>query len=140
MSLAVPSQKIEELAKLTTPEAFKAHVLKAVGDLGEVDIMFNMVLLAIYIRPEKTVGNIIRPFSNVQEDVWQGKAGLVIKLGPDAFKSDGEYNFEGQKLNRGDWCVFKVSDAWSVNIAGIPCRLVKDDAIRMKVKNPQIVF
>jgi len=140
MALALSDRVIENISKQNTPEEFKKHIAKTVGDLSDVDVMFNMVLLAIYIRPEVTKGGIIRPTSNVQEDIWQGKAGLVLKCGPNAFEDDGEYNFHGQKANLGDWCVFKVGDAWSIDIKGVPCRLVRDSNIRMKVKDPTIVF
>tara|TARA_R110000868_G_scaffold48011_1_gene156656 strand:- start:38 stop:460 length:423 start_codon:yes stop_codon:yes gene_type:complete len=140
MALALPDRVIENLSQSNTPEEFKKHVLKVVGDLSGVDVMFNMLLLAIYIRPEKTAGGIFRPTANVQEDVWQGKSGLVLKRGPNAFEDDGEYNFHGQDVKVGEWCVFKVGDAWSVNINNVPCRLVRDSNIRMKVKDPTIVF
>lgn len=140
MSIAVPSRVIEQLSQIGTPDEFRAKVIKMVGDLRDVDVMFNMVLLAIYIRPERSSGGIIRPTSNVQEDVWQGKAGLVLKCGPNAFEDDGEYNFHGQMVSVDDWCVFKVGDAWSLNIHGVPCRLVRDSNIRMRVKDPNIVF
>jgi hypothetical protein len=140
MSLALPSRVIENLASFNNPEDFKKNVFKILGDLSGVDVMFNMILLAIYIRPEMTAGKIIRPTSNVQEDVWQGKAGLVLKRGPNAFEDDGEYNFHGQTVDVGEWCVFKVGDAWSLNINNVPCRLVRDSNIRLKVKDPGIVF
>jgi co-chaperonin GroES (HSP10) len=140
-NLAVPHHTVSALAQYQTPEEFKNHIMTALKEkLEDVDVMFNSILLAIYIRPEKTKGGIIRPDSNVSEDVWQGKAGLVLKLGPNAFEDDGEYNFHGQKIAVGEWVVFKVGDAWSLNIGDIACRLVRDSNIRLKVKNPAIVF
>tara|TARA_R110000868_G_scaffold5117_7_gene31649 strand:+ start:644 stop:1066 length:423 start_codon:yes stop_codon:yes gene_type:complete len=139
MALALSDRVIENIAKQNTPEEFKKHILKTAGDLSVADVMFNMVLLAIYIRPEMTKGGIIRPTSNVEEDVWQGKVGLVLKCGPNAFEDDGEYDFHGQKANVGEWVVFKVGDAWSLEVNGIPCRLVRDSNIRMKLKDPTIV-
>lgn len=140
MSLALPHRTIENLAQTTSPEEFKNAILGAIGDLSGVDVMYNMVLLGIYIRPEKTAGGIYRPASNVDEDIWQGKAGMVLKLGPNAFVDDGEYQFHGQKVNVGEWCVFKVGDAWSLEINKVPCRLVRDSGIKLKVKDPSIVL
>lgn len=139
-NLALP-QSIAVLAEFHSPEEFKRHVLGALGDtLPDVEVMFNMVLLAIYIRPEKTKGGIIRPGLNVEEDAYQGKAGLVVKIGPNAFEDDGEYNFHGQTVEVGDWCVFKVGDAWPLSINGIACRLVRDSGLKLKVKDPSVVF
>lgn len=139
-NLALPHRVIEGLSQSTSPDAFKKAILSAVGDLEGVDVMYNMVLLGIYIRPEKTAGGIYRPTANVQEDVWQGKAGLVLKMGPNAFQDDADYQFHGQKVELGEWCVFKVGDAWSLEINKVPCRLVRDSNIRLKVKDPSIVF
>lgn len=139
-NLALP-QSIAALAEFTTPEEFKKNVLGSLsGALQDVEVMFNMVLLAIYIRPEKTKGGIIRPGLNVAEDAYQGKAGLVIKVGPNAFEDDGEYNFHGQKVQVGEWCVFKVGDAWPLSLNGIACRLVRDSGLKLKVKDPSVVF
>ena len=140
MSVVMP-QNVEKLATLDTPEKFKAFILKHMEEpLKSVDVLYNQVLMVIFVRPEKTSGGIIRPFANVQEDIWQGKAGLVLKLGPTAFKDDDTYSFHGQKVDVGEWGIFKVGDAWSVQVAGFGCRLVTDSSIRLKVGNPNVIF
>lgn len=115
-------------------------ILKMVGDLSGVTVMFNMVLIGTFIRSERTTGGIIRPDANVTEDVWQGKAGLVLKLGPNAFVDDADDSFYGQKVEPGEWVVYKVGDAWSLNVNGFPCRLVRDSSIKLKVNDPNVVF
>ena len=138
MSVVLPHRAIGNVSRSANP---KEAILKSVGDsLKDIDVLFNMVLVATYIRPEKTSGGIIRPDVNVQEDVWQGKVGLVLKLGSHAFVDDGESDFFGQKAEVGEWVVYKVGDAWSLNINGYPCRLVRDSSIKLKVKDPNIVF
>lgn len=119
---------------------FKDEVLKHVGDLDDVDIMFNMVLVACYVRPEKTAGGIWLTQTSQEEDVYQGKVGLVLKLGPNAFESDDEFDFKGQTAQVGEWVVYKVGDAWQLQVGQWPCRLVRDSSIRMKVKDPQKVL
>ncbi len=139
-NLALP-QSIAALAGFQTPDEFKKHVfdnLEAV--LPDVEVMFNRVLMAIYIRPEKTRGGIIRPGLNVEEDAYQGKAGLVLQIGPNAFEDDGEYNFHGQKAVVGEWYAFKVGDGWPISLGGFACRVVRDSALQVKVKDPSIVF
>lgn len=129
---------INEVAESADP---KQAILDKVGSaLDSVDVMYNMVLLGIYIRPSKTKGGIIRPDANVEEDVWQGKVGLVLKCGTQSFVDDPGFTFGGERAELGEWVVFRVGDAWSLVVNGYPCRLVKDTAIRMKVKDPNVIF
>lgn len=139
-NLVLPRKNIAELSQFSTPDEFKKHVLgKTETALKDIDVLYNQILLAIYIRPQK-IGSIWRPDSNVEEDVWQGKTGLVLKVGPNAFEDDGEYNFYGQKVEVGEWIAFKVGDAWALEVAGLACRLIRDSSIRLKVKDPGAVF
>lgn len=138
MSVVIPHSAINTVSRAADPK--KAIWEKIGNKLDSIEVMFNMVLVATYIRPEKTSGGIIRPDSNVQEDIWQGKVGLVLKLGPTAFVDDDHNAFYGQKADVDDWCVYKVGDAWSLNINGYPCRIVRDSGIRLKVTDPSIVF
>ena len=137
MSIVLPRQSIDKVSQSADP---KSAMVKAVGDLSGIEVMYNMVLVATYVRPSLTRGGIIRPDSNVEEDVWQGKVGLVLKLGPNAFESDDEFDFKGQKADVGDWCVFKVGDAWQLTVGQWPCRLVRDSSIRLKLNDPTIVL
>lgn len=128
---------VSEIAEATDPK--KAILDKLQEPLKSVDLMENMVLLATYIRPAKTAGGVWRPDTNLQEDIYQGKVGLLVKAGPSAFSPDGEYSFKGAP-EIGDWVVYRVGDAWSLNLNGYPCRLVKDIAVRMKIKDPNVIF
>lgn len=137
MSVFLPRAAIDMVSKSADP---KAEMLKQVGDLSGIDIMYNMVLLAAYIRPERTKGGIIRPNESKEEDVWQGKVGMVIKLGPDAFQDDDDTSFNGQSAELGEWVVFKTGDAWQLTIGEWPCRLVRDSSIKMKINDPSQIF
>lgn len=139
MSVYLNSVAIEEIAALTDLNEKVARIRQKVGDLSGIDVMYNMVLLAAFVRPSKTKGGIIRPGSNVEEDVWQGKVGLVLKLGPDAFQDGEDFSFNDQKAKLGEWVIFKVGDAWQLTINDWPCRLVRDSAIRMKTKDPAVI-
>ena len=139
MSVYLNRQAIDEIASIDDLQVKMDTIKKKVGDLSGIDVMYNMVLIASHVRPTKTKGGIIRPGSNVEEDIWQGKVGFVLKNGPDAFKDDDDVSFNGQKAELGEWVVFKVGDAWQLTINDWPCRLVRDSSIRMKVKNPDTV-
>jgi len=124
------------LAQASDP---KTALLNAVGDLSDYDLFHNQILVAIYVRPEKTSGGIIRPGTNVQEDEYQGKVGLVVKVGPSAFVSEEE-DFMGQMVNVGDWVVYRVGDGWALNIRDTACRILTDRTIRMRIKKPEDIF
>lgn len=137
MALASSSRVIQLVSSSKNP---KLEIIKLIGDLSSVAIKFNMVLLATYFRPEKTAGGIIRPDSNKDEDEWQGKVGLVMKLGKMAYEDDDETQFQGEKVEIGEWAVYKIGDTWSLNIKGYPCRMIRDSSIKMTVKDPNMVF
>ncbi len=138
MALVIPHRAIENVSRSADP---KKAILDAVGDISGVDIMANEVLVGTYIRPEKTSGGIIRPTGNVQEDVWQGKVGLVLKWGIKAYQDDADYKFEEiDKIKPGQWAVFMIGDARAISIGGYPCRLVRDSNLRMRIQDPNIVF
>lgn len=136
MSVVLPHKAITTASLSDDP---KKAILANAGDLSGVEIMGDMVLIGIYFRPEKTKGGIIQIAKTIEEDAYQGKAGLVLKWGPNAFMGEDGELYE-QRVNVGEWCVFKVGDAWSVQINQCACRLVRDTAIKMKIKKPDIVF
>ena len=126
-----------KMAHATDP---KTELLNEVGDIKEVEIFNNQILCAIYIRPQKTKSGIILTEKYVDEDKYQGKVGLVLKMGPEAFVDDSGKWFKNMKIKVGDWVVFRPSDGWSVSINGKSCRILDDVAIRGRVKSPDIIW
>ena len=137
MSVVIPHKFIESISKATDP---KRAILDFVGDLSGLEVIGDRVLVGIYMRPEKTSGGIIRPDANKVEDVWQGKVGLVLKLGPDAFIDPDTGERYQQAINPGEWGVFFVGDGKPLEINKAPCRLVKDVNFVAKIKNPEMVL
>lgn len=137
MSVIIPHRAVEAISLAKDP---KTAIPKQIGNLDGIEVIGDMVLVGIYIRPEKTAGGIIRPDINKQEDVWQGKVGLVLKWGPDAFINPETGERYTQTVDVGEWCVFKVGDGWGLHINDYPCRLVRDTAIRMKIQDPTSVL
>lgn len=116
----------------------KQGIIEAVGDLSGVDVFFDLVLLGVYIRPDK-VGNILLPDNTVAEDQYQGICGLILKMGPDAFVDDDRFVYTS-KAEVGDWVIFNVGDAKSITINGTACRYLPASKIRMKVRHPNLYF
>jgi len=140
MSVVVNHGAVGRIATAKDP---KQAILDTVGDLAGIHLMGDTVLIGTYIRPEKTSGGIYRPANNVQEDVFQGKVGLLVRLGPDAFEDTEDYTFnfgDAGKPKVGDWVVYKVGDAWPLSVRGLPCRYIRDIGIRMKIDDPSLIF
>ena len=137
MAVVVASGIIQRISTSADP---KKTIIDSVGDISGFELSDDLVLLGIFFRNEKTKGGIIRPNLNVEEDAYQGKVGLVLKWGPNAFRSPEDGSLYEWRAEIGEWAFFKVGDAWQTSVNGVPCRICKDVAIRGKVKDPNIIF
>jgi len=124
----------------------KRPLLDAAGDLSDYEVCHNLILVATYIAPEK-VGSIIMPDRKIDEDRFQGKVGLVLKVGPLSFEDDGSHTYGGITVKPGDWVMYRPSDAMEVFIRdrrrindGLSCRLIEDVFIKMKVSDPSLIY
>lgn len=118
-----------------------ADVIKEeVGDLSNVEIFHNLILVGIYKRPEKTKGGIIITQKTQAEEQFQGTVGLVLKVGPGAFKDDANNKFYNQSVKEGDWVVYRTSDTHKIAINGTICRLLEDSLVKLRVPHPDCVF
>ena len=137
MSVVTPFKAIEAITKSTDT---RKAILDFIGDISGYEVMGDRVLVGIFMRPEKTKGGIIRPDANKEEDVWQGKVGLVLKLGPNAFINPDDGSLYEQRVDVGDWVVFKVGDGWQLEVSKMPCRMIKDTNFIAKIKDPMMVL
>lgn len=117
----------------------KQALIEALGHFDH-EVLHNRVLVATYIQPAKTQGGIIIPQKTRDEDIYQGNVGLVIGLGPGAFKDDAVAQFHGVRLNLHDWVLYLPADGLSLEINQVPCRLFADVDIRMRVTDPSIYW
>jgi co-chaperonin GroES (HSP10) len=124
----------------------REDILKAMGDLSDFEVFHNKVLIAVYIRPEKTSGGIIITNKTRDEDKWQGKVGLVVKMGPSAFVDEDGKWFKGMKIKTHDWLVARPSDGWSLTYNNretgedVLCRLMDDFVFQGRVSHPDSVI
>lgn len=113
---------------------------KDLGDLSKVEVFNNQLLVAVYIRPQKTKSGIFLTDATTDEDRFQSKIGLVVKKGPSAFDdSTGEW-FKGVSIDEGDWVIFRPSDGWSVTVNGVLCRMIDDMNIKGRVQHPDQIW
>jgi hypothetical protein len=111
----------------------KAAFLAKLGDLSWYEIGAKELLTATYLRPEKTSGGIILTARNLNEDIYQSKAHLVLKMGP-------QCEFFGFTVNVYDWVVFRPSDTWPLEIDGVHCRHVFDRDVRARIQHPERIW
>lgn len=117
----------------------KEKLLRELGDLSGLEIWHNQVLCAIYVAPEKTAGGIIRPQSNIEEDIHQGKTGLIVAMGPQAFSSDRKWQWP-EDVGAGDWVFYKVSDGWACTVNRVKCRMLEDIDVKGRAPDPDQVW
>jgi len=107
------------------------------------------LLLAMYERGKnggeaKTAGGIIVPdvqHGSLKEDKYQGKVGLVMKVGELAFQDDETHAWGEFKPKVGDWVVVNVGDTFSFDIPDDRrCRIVDEQNVRAVVPVPDTVW
>lgn len=120
----------------------KDEIWDEVGSLIDgIDVMGAQVLVAIYVRPEKTAGGIIMTSNARAEDNWQGKVGLILKMGPLAFVNDEHHNWDGSRPEVGNWIMFRVGDTFPWILNKRHCRFVEDVNVKAIIRSsPDLVM
>ena len=117
-----------------------AEIKANVGDVSSVEVFHNLVLVGTYIRPEKTKSGLFLGDQARDEDKWQGKVGLVLKVGPLAFVDDDRINFAGVSIKDYDWVMFRPSDGFQLTVNGHHCRLLEDSHIKGRIEAPDVLW
>jgi len=120
------------------------------GNLDDIEIFNNKVLVAVYQRSNesKTTGGIILTHKTTDEDKYQSKVGLLVKMGPHAFvevRDPPRWFIDQDDMAEGDWVVFRPSDGWSMTLVSkdkdgkkqeLLCRLLDDTSIMGRIDSP----
>jgi hypothetical protein len=128
-------------------------ILDKLGDVPGLDLAQNELLVAIYRRDEMSPGGIIRVAQTLAEDVYQGKVGLIVKIGENFnYKWTDPYTARngGIPVKLHDWIFFRTSDTWAleVNVRQgmfkkedfVVCRTVEAKHIRGVVEHPDQIW
>ena len=124
--------------------------------LAQVELIGADVLVATYIEPEKTASGIYLPNQRTGESIYQGKAGLVLRVSQDAFlyrdgfsyfpkhphedEDDYEARVRRSTPKPGDWVIYRVTDAWNIQVNGVDCRIMPDSRIKGRVQDPDLIW
>lgn len=96
----------------------KQEIRESVGGLDGFEVWGDLVLIGVYCHPPETKGKFLVGGTTQLEDVWQGKVGMILKIGPDAFP-EAETTFGGMKPQLGDWVYHNVQDTMmQLSLAG----------------------
>lgn len=118
----------------------KQDLLEQLGDISSIELFNNQILVATYIRPEKTKSGLYLSDKYRDEDKFQSKVGLIISIGPSAFQDDTGVWFNNASFNLNDWVIHRPSDGWSVTINGVLCRILTDTQVKARVPHPDLVW
>jgi hypothetical protein len=119
----------------------KKALLDALGDLEHSEVLHAQVLVATHAGSKYHPGTkILRTDRDLQEQQFQGSIGLVVAVGPLAFKDDGPNKFGGRTVEPGDWVLYRAADGLQLYINEVPCRLFEDVNIKMRVQDPTIYW
>lgn len=113
------------------------ELMKKVGDLSAITIFGPKVLVALYLRPNTTAGGIILTDKAQDEDIYQGKIGLVLKKGPTAFTDSGWFD---ETVNVGDWVWFRASNGTAMKFNEVDCRYMEDIRVEGKIADPDAIW
>lgn len=115
-------------------------ILDEIGDISNVEVFNNQLLVAVYIRPEKTKSGLLLPGQTRDEDKFQSKVGLVLKKGPSAFQDTSGEWFQDIDIDVNEWIIMRSSDGWSITVNGVLCRMIDDMNVRGRVDHPDRVW
>lgn len=118
-------------------------------DVGEhikgIEPLCAGVLLIMYERgmggEARTKSGIFLPDQTTSEDKYQGKAGLVVKLGPIAFTDDASHQWGDMIPQVGDWVIVNVGDSFPFDLPNKRrARIVDDVSVKAIIQQPDAVW
>lgn len=116
------------------------QLIDSVGDLSANRLAGPQLLVAVYIRPNKTKSGLYVTDKFTQEDEWQGKVCLVLKKGAGAFVDDPTHKFYGFTAEVGEWIVTKSVAGLAHHLNGVPCKIVEDSQVLEVIPTPDQVY
>ena len=104
------------------------------------------ILIETYVRgqnayaqkPDGTNSSILLPESDIQHDKWRSYIGLVVDLGPAAYKGE-RYRYSGPLCKVGDWITFERNEGHKMNYRGIRMQVLPDDCVESIIEDPSFV-
>lgn len=111
--------------------------------LGDIPLYGSSLLVAMYRRPEKTKGGVYLTDRVLEEDLYQGKVGLVLKMGPYPFDEEDRKYFGDNPPKVGDWVVFNTNSGTPFGLLDKKgdCRFIKERrSVFMVISDPELIW
>lgn len=118
----------------------KQDLLAKLGDISRKRISGAQVLVATYVRPRETKSGWQRSDEARKEDIYQGKVGLIVKMGPQAAEFLDVAFGEGEGPGIGDWVYYRIHDGFMLSVNGHECRQIEAKHIRGSTDGPDDVL
>tara|TARA_R110000803_G_scaffold202745_2_gene268026 strand:+ start:326 stop:730 length:405 start_codon:yes stop_codon:yes gene_type:complete len=97
------------------------------------------IVILPYRGSEKTKGGIVLTGKAVEEQQLTTNVGLILNMGPDAYGDKDKFP-NGPWCAKGDWIVFAKYAGSRVKIEGGEIRILNDDEVLAKLKDPEDVL
>ncbi len=97
------------------------------------------ILVLPYKGQGKTKGGVILTDETMQERTYTTVTGLVLKVGPDAYKDEKRFP-DGPWRKKNDWIIFGRYAGSRFGIEGGEVRILNDDEIIAVVKDPEDIL
>jgi co-chaperonin GroES (HSP10) len=116
------------------------ELINKIGDTSGIELFNTQVLVAKFVRPQKTRGGILLTDNTRKEDIYQGKIGLVVAMGHSAFKEDDGKWFNYADIGLHTWVMYRTSDGLDMLVNDVDCKVLKDQAILGRVRDPLSIW
>lgn len=114
------------------------------ADIQAMVVVGAKLLVAKWVREKE--GSFAIPASMKKEDEYQGKVGLVLKIGPLAFENDDRHDWCGQRADPGDWVMYGYSDGYDFDYRmpgtfdRVPCKIIDESHIQAVLPRPDFAY
>lgn len=120
----------------------KKVLLEKLGDIRKKKFSGLQVVVATYTRPKETKkGGLVRTDDTLAEDIYQGKVGLIVAMGPQAQAFlDVAFGGEEDAPHMHDWIHYRSLDGHMLTINGQECRILEAKAVRGSTDAPDDIL
>lgn len=118
----------------------KQLILEKIGNIDDIKLFGQQILVVTYIRPEKMKSGLFITSAVRDEDKFQGKCGLVVKKGPLADEEIKKLNNGQSEVKLHDWLFYRPTDGYAMSVNGTHCRVLYAEDTRGTIPAPDIIL
>ena len=134
------------MSKIILPKGFKPKVKEEKKEENKGPAMDRVpqatgwrIVVLPYRGVEKTKGGLLLTDKAIEEQQLTTNVGLILSMGSDAYADKNKFP-NGPWWAKGDWIVFAKYAGSRVKIEGGEIRILNDDEVLAKLKDPKDVL